>query len=363
MMLTRRTVLAGAGAAAVAGAGAYVLARGPSYDDMAQSIWVSPEANGDPDLHYLVHHATLAANSHNTQPWLFSRSGDQVTIRPDFTRATPVADVDNHHLFASLGCACENMILSAEAAGRSGHARFVDSGDGHIAIDFSGGGAGRNPLFDAIIERQCTRSVYDGRPVDMKDLAALEAAAAVDGCRVVLVPDTPRVEQALELILAANGAQVADPDFAAELLSWLRFSAASAVRTRDGLYSGCAGNPTLPTWIGKMMFGFVFTAQAENDKYARQIRSSAGLAVFVSDRDDKSHWVQAGRSYQRFALQATALGIRHAFVNQPLEVAAYRPQFAALMGVAGQRPDLIVRYGYAPPLPKSLRRPIRDVIV
>ena len=191
----------------------------------------------------------------------------------------------------------------------------------------------------------------------------LEAAAAVDGCRVILTSDKPRIERALELILAANSAQVANPDFAAELLSWLRFNAVSAIRTRDGLYSGCSGNPALPTWVGRMAFGFVFTAQAENDKYAEQIRSSAGLAVFVSERDDKSHWVKAGRSYQRFALQATALGIRHAFVNQPLEVAVYRPQFAKLIGVAGQRPDLIVRYGHAPPMPRSLRRPVRDVIV
>lgn len=362
-MISRRTMVLGAGAAALAGTGLYAINRGPTYDSVAQSIWHSPDVADMPGLQYLVHHATLAANSHNTQPWSFSGSQKQASIRPDLSRATPVADPDNHHLFASLGCAGENMVLAAAAAGRSSQLQFSDSGDGLVEVEFADGGDRRDPLFDAIAERQCTRSVYDGRKVSPQDLALLEAAADIPGCKVILIPDEPGMENAIELILAANGEQVANPEFASELLSWLRFSSASAIETRDGLYSGCSGNPKLPSWLGRLMFGFAFTPDAENDKYAQQIRSSSGLAVFVSERDDRAHWVAAGRSYQRFALQATALGIRHAFINQPLEVAKYRPEFASLIGVAGMRPDLIVRYGYAPPMPRSLRRPINDVIV
>ena len=66
----------------------------------------------------ILESATLAPSSHNTQPWLFSGGTDQVTIRPDLTRATPAVDPDNHHLFASLGCAAENLGLAASAAGR-----------------------------------------------------------------------------------------------------------------------------------------------------------------------------------------------------------------------------------------------------
>jgi hypothetical protein len=72
--------------------------------------------------------------------------------------------------------------------------------------------------------------------------------------------------------------------------------------------------------------------------------------------------VQAGRSYQRFALQATALGLRHAHLNQPIEVAATRPQLQSLLGLGERRPDLVLRFGYAPPMPRSLRRPVAAVI-
>lgn len=103
--------------------------------------------------------------------------------------------------------------------------------------------------------------------------------------------------------------------------------------------------------------------QGESDKYARQIRSAAGIAVFVGAAADKAHWVDVGRCYERFALQATALGVRNAMLNQPVEVPSARLPFAAAIGLAGQRPDLVVRFGRGPTLPRSLRRPVQAVLV
>jgi len=65
------------------------------------------------------------------------------------------------------------------------------------------------------------------------------------------------------------------------------------------------------------------------------------------------NWVEVGRCYERFALQATVLGIRKAFLNRPVEVAALRTAFAASLGLTGQRPDLVVRFGRGPVLPRS----------
>ena len=94
-----------------------------------------------------------------------------------------------------------------------------------------------------------------------------------------------------------------------------------------------SGNPAIPTWLGDLAFGWVFTSKGENDKYARQIRSSAGIAVFIGQVADKAHWVDVGRCYERFALQATALGIRNAMLNQPVEVPSARLPFAAAVGL------------------------------
>jgi hypothetical protein len=354
------TIAAGATAA---GAGTYWATSGSSYDAAVEATWQMRPATGDPDLSYLVHYARLAANSHNSQPWQFSRSGKGVAIEPDGQRMLPVADPDNHHLYASLGCAAENLMLAAKDAGKSAAAHFVVDGNGRIEIDIAGTASNRDPLFDAILERQCTRSDYDGRAVNNDDLASIVNAAKIDGCEILLIPEKARIEQALEMIMAANKSQVENAMFAAELKSWIRFSSASAVASHDGLYAACSGNPVLPSWLGNLMFDFVYKADAENDRTARQIRSSSGLAVFVTDKDDRDHWMRAGRCYQRFALKSTMLGIRHAFMNQPVEIASARSEFSSWLGINGKRPDLVVRYGYGQPMPKSLRRPVEDVIV
>jgi hypothetical protein len=179
---------------------------------------------------------------------------------------------------------------------------------------------------------------------------------------MLLLTERPAVESVLDHVLQGNTAQMADPAFVKELKTWIRFNSASALRTNDGLYSVCSGSPNIPSWIGDVAFGWFFTPKGENDKYARQIRSSAGIAVFVGEAADKARWVEVGRAYERFALQATALGIRNAFLNQPVEVAAVRSPFAAALGLSGQRPDLVVRFGRGPTLPPSLRRPVESVL-
>lgn len=216
--MKRRNMLLGGGAVAALGLGAYALAPGGShqgaYEAAAAEIWAPRSRQSMSELDFLVHHATLAANSHNTQPWRFSGGADQVTIHPDFTRATPAVGSDNHHLFASLGCAAENLSLAASAAGRASAVDFLDGQD--AARVSLGGGVQTDPLFDAIVDRQCTRSDYDGRPVPTDDLDAISAAAKVAGCSVLLVTDKPRMEQVLDLIVAANTAQIEDPAFVSD---------------------------------------------------------------------------------------------------------------------------------------------------
>ena len=336
--------------------------RGPDYSAELGERRRLPAPRSAIDPEYLAHHAILAANGHNTQPWRFEFSGSQVVIAPDMTRSTPVVDPDNHHLYASLGCAAENLMLAAAAAGSASATVFRPSADSAVVIDLVPAPVVSSPLHAAIAARQSTRADFDGRPLTPGQLSLLERAAEVEGCRAVIVADRPKMESVLELIVAANTAQVGNPAFVRELLDWMRFNASSAVAQGDGLYSACSGNPTLPTWLGNMVFPRVFTAKSENAKCVTQVRSSSGLAVIVSDRNDPMHWVQAGRSAQRFALKATALGLKVSFLNQPVEESDYRPRLAALLGLGDRRPDLVMRFGHGPSLPKSMRRPLADVM-
>ena len=218
-------------------------------------------------------------------------------------------------------------------------------------------------MFEAIPRRQSTRSVFDGRAVPAEHLRLLEAAGNGDGVQLQLFTERKQLEDILAYLVAGNSAEMDDADYIAELKSWLRFNYAEALKTDDGLFSKCSDNPTLPSWLGRLSFSLVVTKDGENKKCEAQLRSSSGVAVFISDKNEPAFWSAAGRCSQRFALQATALGIRHCFINQPVEVPAVRGQFASYLGAGARRPDLVMRFGYGSELPRSLRRPIDQVLL
>jgi hypothetical protein len=360
-VMTRRALIGTGASLAALGAVGYSL--WPRMDDYRVEVARQRALlSTDPQLGDFIRLATLAANGHNTQPWRFRIDGQRIDILPDLTRRTAVVDPDDHHLYVSLGCAAENLALAAAANGHAPEVEIDTTGEGRIAIALAPAASVASPLYEAIPLRQSTRSVYDGQPVSSEDLALLDTAARQDGVSVqVFTADTDR-EAILDFVVAGNSAQIDDPAFVEELRVWLRFSPHSAIATGDGLFSACSGNPVLPDWIGGRLFKAFFTKDAENDKYRDQIRSSAGVAVFTGDRDDPEHWIKVGRSFQRFALQATALGIRTAHINQPTEVTSVRPEFARWLGRAGTRPDLVIRFGRAPAMPMSLRRPVEEVL-
>lgn len=361
--MNRRNWLIGGGALALAGgcgALGWRAATGSGADYERYSARRRAAPPPDPAVTDLIRYATLAANGHNTQPWRFRVAGETIDILPDLTRRTPVVDPDDHHLFVSLGCAAENLHIAATATGRPG-ALSLDEGSARYVM---GRGPDRaEPLFAAIPARQSSRTLYDARPVPNDALETLRRAAEIPGVRLVLLTDRPRIGQARDLIVAGNDAQMTDPAFMTELKHWIRFNPADAMRTGDGLYSASSGNPILPGRLGGIAFDRFVGAAAENARYARQIDSSSGLAVFLAERPDRTHWMTVGRACQRFMLAATALDLRCAFVNQPVEVAGLRPALAALAGEPGLRPDLVLRFGRGPVLPFSPRRPVAAVLL
>lgn len=335
------------------------------YDEAVTRVWRHGPLEGlegEALSAELVRYATLAPSSHNTQCWKFAVEKNAITVLPDFSRRCPVVDPDDHHLFVSLGCAAENLIHAARAHGLRGEAAF-DAAGSAVRVALTPAPAEATALFQAIPARQSTRGDYDGQPLGVETLNRLEAVATSPQVRVLLVTEKPAKERVLEFVIEGNTAQVNDPAFVTELKRWIRFNGADAARRGDGLFAKSAGNPELPTWLGPTLLRFVFTARAENDKYARQMRSSAGVAVFVGAKEDPAHWVEVGRAYERFALLATTLGVRNAHLNMPIELAALRPRFAQAIGLAGLRPDLVLRFGRGPTLPPSLRRPVQAVIV
>lgn len=152
-----------------------------SYEDAVAEMR-RPIARSELDnsgrLRDLVRQATLAASSHNTQPWKFALAERSITTLPDFTRRTPIVDPDDHHLFVSLGCATENLVHAGHTSGL--HAD-VSVHEDSIEVAFDDTTPVISALFEAIPARQSSRSIYDGRPLSATELRVLEDVAQGDG--------------------------------------------------------------------------------------------------------------------------------------------------------------------------------------
>src|ERR1700736_7022760 len=340
-MMDRRELVLGAFGVSTGTALSIQMANADSstrYERAVRSTWAPMRV--DPSKLELVRFATLAANSHNTQPWKFSIKENSISIAPDYARRCPVVDPDDHHLFVSLGCAAENLTHAAAAAGLKSNPDFEND---VVTVRFEKAQPIASPLFEAIPRRQSTRAVFDAKPVSSDDLRLLEQAGIDDGVAVLIITDRARMAKVTEYVVRGNAHQMQDKAFMKELKAWLRFSEADAVATMDGLFSRASGNPSLPSWLARPLLNFVYTESGENDKYRAQIDSSAGIAVFSSELNNKNHWIAAGRACQRFALQATCLGLKYAFINQPVEVPELRNELSSYLGLGGRRADIVGR--------------------
>lgn len=334
-----------------------------NYQKRITQIWRHHDLkNAAHDYMNLIRYATMAASSHNTQPWKFQLEPGRITILPDFSRRCPAVDPDNHHLYASLGCAAANLIEAASAAGLSSQIHYDEANFGLI-IDLETAPVSRSVLFDAIPKRQCSRTTYDGTKLSSQEFQQLEIAGSGDGVSLMFLTEEEKLKGLTEYVTRGNIAQISDTAWVNELKTWIRFNGSHAVSTGDGLYGKSMGNPDVPKWLGNFILKFTLSSKSQNNKDMTNILSSSGVAVFYSDSDDRAHWIEAGRCYQRFALQAEALNLRTAFINQPVEVSAHRSQFASWLGIGDRRPDLVVRFGRGPKMPPSLRRPVEDVII
>ncbi|MBE0684541.1 MAG: Tat pathway signal protein [Anaerolineaceae bacterium] len=362
--LSRRDFLKIFGATSVVAAGGHMLHTYTPWLDYKEQVSQNKQKfdnNQSDQMIELVRYATLAANGHNTQPWKFSIKDHSIEILPDYNRRLPVVDPNDRELWISLGCALENLLITARAIGFAPELSYPDNKD-LITVSLQADPPQVSPLFDAIPERQTTRGEFDGQIIKASEINQLQELPLEPGVSLHFVSDPVGIERVAEYVNQGNLAQYGNPAFIEELIFWLRFNRREILNSLDGLYSVCSGNPEVPAWLGKMFVSGT-KPQQQADADAKKLRSSSGVVNIASENDDKSSWVRTGQVYERLTLMMTSLNIKSALLNQPIEVPDIRPQFQSAMNLGERYSQLLVRFGYAPAMPKSIRKPVEQVLV
>jgi hypothetical protein len=394
--MKRREFLAGAGAMTVlvagggvwraADRGVWSIGDGPAYEPWA--TWRSDRAQGPLAL---VKAGILASNPHNTQPWLFRVNGSQVDLLADTSRHLGAFDAYRREMFLGLGCAIENMMLAATAAGYEPRLTLTegtldpppgDTDPVHAArIDLEPASPASSPLHDAIPRRHTNRGPYQrARPVPHELRSGLRRVGAEGDEDIGVVLITGAAERASlgELIIASTEAIIADEEMVHDSERWYRHSRSEVEAHRDGPTLDATGLPRARIAIAKLL---PRPSARDNHAYwlanTREIQVPTAPAfgmIAVRELYDRAQTLRAGRAWQRMHLWATSQGLAMQPLNQPVELVDRKralglpaPTARALTSFTGDRsrePTFVFRVGYpmrdAPPSP---RRAASEVMI
>lgn len=315
------------------------------------------------DFIEIARYASKAPSGHNTQPWKFRIADDQITILPDFESALPIVDEDNRELFISLGCAVENLCIAANNLGYE--TDIMEKGEKGITVKFVKGNVSmRDPLFQYIERRQTNRSVYNGNKITGTILKQLQSIQAESHIQLYFAEiNTPLADTIAEYIIKGNEYQMSDMAFKNELLSWMRFNRKQIEASQSGLSYLVFGNPPLPQLLAKPIVNLFLKPDVQNKSDRKKIKSSSHFVVCTTRQNTIEEWIDLGRTLQRFLLKATACGIACAFVNQPCEITAFASEMREILPIHKEYPTLLLRIGYAGPLPYSPRKEVETLLV
>ena len=307
-------------------------------------------------LRSIVHRATLAPSSHNTQPWRFGLAASYVDLLADRTRALAVNDPWDRELTISCGAALMSLRVAAAATGLATRVQLLPDGPesdrlARLELTADPADAELADLARFIEQRRTYRKAFDGRDVVPGAIESVASAVAREGARLRTL-DTEQRRAAGALVAEGDRQQWDDPRWRRELAMWMH-----PRRDGDGL--------TVPALAAPFAQAVVRTFDMGNGLAAKDqqlLIGSPWLTVLTTPADDVPAWLHAGQALQRALLVACRHGLQASYLNQPVEVPALRARLQALLGTV-DHPQLLMRWGHpGDAVPPAPRRPLDAVL-
>ena len=215
-------------------------------------LWNDPRLRATPLA--LVAAAVLAANPHDTQPWLFGVRDDAIDVAADLSRNLGAMDAYLREMHLGLGCAIENMAI---AAGPNGYRAEVEGVDGSLIDLVARTGqvlaarvrlekidARRRPIRSTSRFRRATQTATPTTATSFRrPTGAHSPKAATPGraVRTILIGEGSERRAFDAAVVDATEAIIADAAMIADSDRWFRGSRAEIEAHRDGPTLDAAG--------------------------------------------------------------------------------------------------------------------------
>jgi hypothetical protein len=378
MGIPRRAVLITGGAAILIGGAAWVATRSPRA---AQEPWRAAEKGfGDPRLDALAY-AILAPNPHNMQPWKVELQGeDSLRLHCDLERLLPTTDPPNRQITIGFGCFLE---LLRQAAAEKGYRASIEpfpEGEPQPNLDarpiaavqlVKDAGVERDPLFAHALSRHTNRAPFDaGRQVTDETLAQV-SAAVLPGVNVNSAADLSRVQDLRGLTADAWRIEWETAATRRESINVTRIGKDETNAAPWGLSLSGAAIDALATakvLTRENMDKPGSTAYQQSlDFYIRACESATAFLWLTTPANTRRDQLQAGQSWVRVHLAATAAGLAVHPLSQALqefpEMAQLYEKAHLWMADPGETVQMLARLGYADAPPPAPREPLTSHLI
>jgi hypothetical protein len=307
--------------------------------------------------------ARWAPSVHNTQPWSFAVSGEEISLRADVDRKLRLGDPAGRQLLISCGAALFNMRTALACQGVEPVVRVLPDPDRPSLVATVNLGQAvdvdehTRALGGQMERRRTHRAGFTNLPVPERLVQSLVKEAMAEQATLTPVGSREAVEVIAALTRAAQGAQSQDRLFSLEVIRWAR--PPGSART-DGVPA--EGYPREPrTDLDFPQRDYAWRHDWGNRSDQSMSGATGVVALLTTPGDSRAEWIAAGQALQRVLLHASGHGVSAAFHTQALEMDHLR-EFLRHELCSDAYPQMIMRLGITFDENAAIRRPLSEVV-
>lgn len=325
------------------------------------------------EIYKILHYASLAGSSHNSQPWKVEvYPKDSILVFADTSRLLDVVDPKGIELYISVGAFIENLYIAANAFGYKTDIILFETGINSplptASIKLTKTGLPQNLKYLRELELRTTlRIPFDTMAIKNSDKEKLVSIAPEN--LIFVASNSPNGRFIAKKVLEAYIIQAYQKNAQDELASWMRFSNKDVNSKRDGLTPAGMG---IKGFGGFVVRNFMKPEDSKKESFVKsgiektqkQVENCGGWVIISTEKEDASEWINIGRIYERINLQCRSLNLGFHPMNQIIEVSPVYKEVNEKM-VSDRKITFVARIGYVNeyPEPVSKRRSVESFTV